>query len=301
VRDGAKAIVILYRPEAELLVAQFDRIREQVETVLYYDNGGGRDALEDLGLLAETNVTLIGDGTNVGLARALNLALDAAGPAGVALLLDQDSIPDPNLVDTLRRGFAAPHGSSRPVLAVGPAIVDELEGRAEEFTRLRLGRNRRITSAAGAATEFFEVDFLITSGTMVDLARLPDAGWNDESLFIDCVDFDWSFAATARGFALLGTFATTLSHRRGDLIHRAPGGLAIRVHSPARLYYMHRNRVRLYTRPYVPLAWKTHDFARMIVKLALLTAFVPQRGARLRAALRGIADGLRQRGGVDGG
>ncbi len=202
---------------------------------------------------------------------------------------------------TLRRGFTAPHESDRPVIAVGPAIVDELEGKPEYFTRLRLLRNRRISSAADAVTEFFEVDFLITSGTMVDLGRLPAAGFNDESLFIDSIDFDWSFAAGARGFALLATFSTTLSHRRGDHVVRAPGGYLIRVHSPVRLYYMHRNRVRLYTRGYVPLAWKVHDFGRMIVKLGLLMAFVPQRRARLRAAVRGLRDGVRQRGGPDGG
>ena len=85
--------------------------------------------------------------------------------------------------------------------------------------------------------------------------------------------------------------------RRGDDVVRTPGGFPIRVHSPVRLYYMHRNRVRLYSRPYVPLAWKVHDFGRMIVKLGLLMVFVPQRLSRLRAVVRGLGDGVRQRGG----
>jgi rhamnosyltransferase len=298
---GAKAIVVLYRPEPELLSTQFRALREQVDGVVFFDNGGGREILDDLGFLDDPGVELLGDGQNVGLARALNLALQSLGTDGAGLLLDQDSIPALDLVATLLRGLRAPHGTDRPVIAAGPAIVDELESRPEYFTRLRLLRNRRIASAADARTEFFDVDFLITSGTMIDLKRLPAAGWHDETLFIDCVDFDWSFGATANGFALVATFSTTLSHRRGDHVHRTPGGLVIRIHSPARLYYMHRNRVRLYSRHYVPLAWKVHDVARMIVKLGLLMVFVPQRPARLKAALRGIVDGIRQRGGPDGG
>jgi rhamnosyltransferase len=301
VRVGATAIVVLYEPSGELVLQQFRAVQAQVDEIVYYDNGGGAEVLRDAGLLREEAVRIMGDGTNVGLATALNAALLSLGTDGHALLLDQDSVPAPNLVATLLRGLHEPHDTRRPVVAVGPAIVDELENRPEYFTRLRILRNRRITEAADAATEFFEVDFLITSGTLIDLARLPAAGLNDESLFIDCIDFDWSFAATSRGFALLATFSTTLSHRRGDHLVRTPGGLAIRIHSPARLYYMHRNRVRLYTRGYVPLAWKLHDVVRLVVKLLLLMIFAPERPARLRAALRGIADGLRQRGGPDRG
>jgi rhamnosyltransferase len=298
---SVNAVVVLYRPNGELLLQQFRALRPQVDRVVYFDNGGGADVLRATGILDNSGAQLIGDGSNVGLASGLNVSMLSLGPQGHALLLDQDSVPAPDLVATLLRGFHAPHGSRRPVVAVGPAIVDELESRPEYFTRLRLLRNQRISSAADAATEFFDVDFLITSGTLVDLQRLPAAGLNDESLFIDCVDFDWSFAATAHGFALLATFSTTLSHRRGDDLMRTPGGFPIRIHSPARLYYMHRNRVRLYTRSYVPLAWKVHDVGRLIVKAGLLMIFVPQRGARLRAILRGLRDGLRQRGGPDAG
>ncbi len=296
---GATAVVVLYEPDDALLLRQFQALRDQVDAVHYFDNGGGIAALARTGIADEPGVGVFGEGANVGLATALNLSLLRLGTEGHALLLDQDSIPAPDLVATLRRGFDTPHRHS--VLAVGPAIMDELEERPEYFTRLRLLRNRRIASAADAGSEFFDVDFLITSGTMIDLSQLGAAGLNDESLFIDCVDFDWSFAATARRFALLATFSTTLSHRRGDNLVHAPGGLAIRVHSPARLYYMHRNRVRLYRRRYVPLAWKVHDLGRMIVKFGLLMAFVPRRRERLIAISRGLRDGVRDVGGPDAG
>lgn len=284
---GVTAVVVLYRPDDVLLSEQFVAVQPQVDRVIYVDNGSGRAAL---GRVAnDPQVSVCGDGSNVGLAAALNTGLAMARDQGAshALLLDQDSVPSAGMVGTLRRGLDV----SDRVLAVGPAIQDELTGQVEDFTRLRIGPNARIRPEAAPA-EFFDVDFLITSGTLVRLDALDDAGWMDEDLFIDCIDFDWSFHARACGWRLLATFGTTLSHRRGDSVHRLPGGLPLRIHSATRLYYMHRNRVRLYRRSYVPLAWKVHDVARLVVKAGLLAVFVPGRAARLRAIARGIRDGV---------
>lgn len=287
------AAVVLYHPDLPLLVAQRDAVLDQVDEVLYVDNGmsaGDLAVLTQTGVGDPARVSVVGDGVNVGLARGLNLALAEAARRGWThcLLLDQDSVPVRGMVDILREGLAT-EGS---VVAVGPAIQDELTGVVEDFARLRLPLNTRIRSAEADQPSFFDVDFLITSGTLIAMDLLDRAGFMDESLFIDCIDFDWSFRARSRGLRLLATFRTTLSHRRGDSVHALPGGGVLRVHSADRMYYMHRNRVRLYRRPYVPVAWKVHDVARLVVKLALLTVFVPHRRARMVAALRGIRDGL---------
>ena len=299
---AVQAVVVTYQPDPALLLEQYHALRGQVERVVYVDNGGGRQALAEVA--DAPDVVLLGSGENAGLASALNLALARLATEGVefALLLDQDSLPDPGLVDTLLRGFTAPRepeeARRRPgVAAVGPAILDQLEGRAEYFARLRLFGNTRIHSAADVATEFFDVDFLITSGTLLHLPTLADIGPMDEELFIDSVDFEWSFRARARGYALLATFSATLRHRRGDDLCHTPLG-PLRIHSPSRLYYMHRNRIRLYRRGYVPIAWKVHDLGRWLVKLALLMMFAPDRRGRLAAVTRGLRDGLRLRGGL---
>ena len=297
---GVQAVVVAYHPDRALLLEQYDALHGQVERVVYVDNGGGRAALA--AVAGAPDVLLLGSGENAGLAAALNLALARLAADGVryALLLDQDSLPGAGLVQTLLRGFVAarePAARRRPrVAAVGPAILDQLEGRAEYFARLHLFGNTRIRSAADAATEFFDVDFLITSGTLLDLSTLAGIGPMDEDLFIDSVDFEWSFRARARGYALLATFSATLRHRRGDDLRHTPFG-PLRIHSPSRLYYMHRNRVRLYRRGYVPIAWKVHDLGRWLVKLGLLMVFAPDRRGRLTAVTRGLRDGLRRRSG----
>ncbi|HRW18357.1 MAG TPA: glycosyltransferase family 2 protein [Dermatophilaceae bacterium] len=286
------AVVVLYHPELPLLAAQQVAVLEQVDELVYIDNGGGQEAVEALAAGAvDPRVSVIGRGVNVGLARALNdgLAHVRQSSAAYALLLDQDSVPEPGCVATLLRGLDV----AAEVVAAGPAIRDELTGQVEHFARLRLPLNSRIDPKHPPVSEFFDVDFLITSGTLLRMDLLERAGPMDDALFVDCIDFDWSFRARSRGLRLIATFATTLSHRRGDQIHQLPGGLPLRIHSATRLYYMHRNRVRLYRRGYVPLAWKVHDIGRLVVKLALLLTFVPGRAARASAVARGLRDGLR--------
>lgn len=286
------ALVVLYRPDPVLVANQRAALDGQIDGVVYVDNGAGAPALSRThgsSVLRPEDV-VIGDGENVGLAAALNRGLDHIRSAGAhyALLLDQDSIPGTDMVSTLARGLALDPSHT---VAAGPAIQDDLSGKPEYFARLRLPFNSRIHNAEQAGSEFFDVDFLITSGTLVSLDLLSRAGPMDESLFIDCIDFDWSFRARHRGLRLVATFSTTMLHRRGDDLAKTPFG-PLRVHSAHRIYYMHRNRVRLYRRRHVPLAWKVHDVARMVIKLALLSMFVTGRRARLTAALRGIRDGI---------
>ncbi len=293
-------IVVLYHPDAELVKQQSAAVSGQVDSIIYVDNGGGRAALAAAGVLDAVDTTVLGSGENVGLAAALNRALRAAldGGAEFALLLDHDSIPEPGMVAALVRelGAGAP---LRPPAAIGPAIVDMLdernEYRAQHFARLRLPLNKRIHPRADPAA--FEVDFLMTSGTLLRLATLERIGLMDEKLSIDSVDFEWSFRATAAGYSLLATFGARLLHRRGDELHPVIGGRSIRIHSPARLHTMYRNRILLYRRGYVPIAWKLHDLPRMLAKGTLLATVAPHRWANLKAMCCGLRDGVLSRGG----
>lgn len=294
------AVVVLYHPDPELVKQQYEAVSGQVDSIVYVDNSGGRAALADVGVLDAVGTTVLGTGENVGLAAALNLALEELTDRGAkfALLLDHDSVPEPGMVQTLLHELEA-SSPPRPPAAIGPAIVDMLpertELRADSFARFRLPLNERIHPRSDPAA--FEVDFLITSGTLLRLETLDRIGLMDERLSIDSVDFEWSFRAAAAGYSLLATFGARLLHRRGDQLHHVVGSHSIRIHSPGRLYFMYRNRFLLYRRRYVPIAWKVHDFARMLLKGTLLATVAPQPWANLKAMCRGIRDGMLGRGG----
>ena len=309
------AVVVLHHPDADLCRAQWESLVDQVDGVIYVDNGAGAGVLAGTaGVLAGTGgmptastgpavseqpsrpvVEVTSGHGNLGVAGGVNLGVKRAMARGASrvLLLDQDSVPAPGMVKVLGDIL----DSDARIAGAGPSIKDALEDRTEHFVRLRLPTNLRIP--AGSQSHPFDVDFLITSGSLLRCGLIGSIGGMDERLFIDSVDFEWSFRAKAAGYRLVATFATYLEHRRGDSIRRI-GPLPIRLHSAARLYYMYRNRVRLYFRPYVPVEWKAHDIVRMILKAILILLFVPRRkthlGGIVRGGLAGLRRGLAERG-----
>jgi rhamnosyltransferase len=125
----------------------------------------------------------------------------------------------------------------------------------------------------------------------------------DESLFIDNVDLEWGFRASARGWALIGAPKALLAHNIGDDHVAAPRWArafgkdrAIR-HGPERLYYITRNRIRLYWMPHVPLSWKAQDLLRLPAKIVLSLWMAQDRKATAKALARGVFDGAANRGG----
>ncbi len=232
---------------------------------------------------------------NVGIATAINRGAEAARAAGAThfLLLDQDSLPAPDMVERLLAAEALALARGIRPAAVGPAPQDG--GRDLPFVRFRfLAPPRALTPDADGCCA---ADFLVSSGMLIRACIFDAIGGMDETLFIDNVDLEWCFRAQAAGFATLGVFAARLAHQVGDSRIRLPGGIDIARHGPARLYYMMRNRVRLYRRPYAPRRWIAQDVPRLAGKFLIFSLWAAPRGRNALAMLRGLADGIRNRSG----
>src|SRR5689334_17381839 len=96
------AIVVTYRPDAQ--VAECVRALEpQVERILIVDNGSGPEHLQALQALCGDKVRLLALGRNLGVGAGHNAGIAAAREAGAThvLLLDQDSVPAPDMARAL--------------------------------------------------------------------------------------------------------------------------------------------------------------------------------------------------------
>jgi len=232
---------------------------------------------------------------NLGIAAAINRGVEAARAAGAThfLLLDQDSLPAPDMVDRLLEAEARALAHDLKPAAVGPALHDGEH--LLPFVRFRpLAPPRALAPDADGCCA---ADFLISSGMLIRASVFDTVGGMDESLFIDNVDLEWCFRARSAGFSTIGVFAARLAHRVGEGRVRLPGGIAIARHSPMRLYYMMRNRVRLYRRPCVPRRWIAQDIPRLIGKFFIFSLCAAPRAQNARFMLRGLCDGIRDRGG----
>ena len=293
------AVIVSYQPELQSLQQLVSAVAPQVGAVVLVDNasnGVWQQALSQT--LAACRGALLRQPCNVGLAAAQNAGIDWARSQGFqhVLLLDQDSEPGEGMVVAL---LAALQNLSceNQVGAVGPRFHDRREDRDAPFVRIGFPRSQKVWCESD--TQSIACDFLISSGALIPIEVLDSVGAMDAGLFIDNVDMEWSFRARAKGYALYGVCSATMHHHLGDDRRALPFGVGkIVVHGPVRLYYMMRNRLRLYGMRHTPRVWIAQDVPRVLVKLFLFGVLIGPRWRNLRFMLRGLWDGLRGRQGA---
>ena len=284
------AVVVTFRPDLETASKVFDAVRPQVDELLVFDNasGSGFDALFEAEAARGSHVLRSPD--NIGIGAAINRAAGWAIGSGCThlLMLDQDSVLESGAVqvlfDALERLGAA---------AVGPQFRDARSGQLAPFVKIGFPFNEKLQGGPG---QVVEADFLITSGTLVNLQDFIASGGLDEGIFIDNVDLEWSFRMRHRGGRLYGVCDARMRHAIGDrLAWRGLKRSGVILHSPLRLYYIMRNRVLLYRRAETPAIWIAQDVPRLLLRFVGTGLFVSPRLRYLREMVRGLADGIRGR------
>lgn len=283
------AVVVWHHANSATLTRQLAAVAPQVDTVVAVDNSPASSRIgerDDLVVLAQPE--------NIGLAAAQNLGIAWAKAHGHThvLLLDQDSVPEPGMVDSLLAALAG-LAPQRPA-AVGPVFRDPREHRDAPFVRVGFPMSKKVWCSVDRAP--VECDFLISSGALIPLAVLDHVGLMDDALFIDNVDLEWSFRARARGYRLFGVCTAAMEHHLGDARTPILGGrVDVVTHSPVRLYFIMRNRITLYRLPHTPRVWIAQDVPRVLIKFVLFAVCVGPRLRNVRYMLRGLADGVRGR------
>ena len=291
--------IVAYLPQAQSLRRLLDAVVGQVSFVVLVDNGGALGALGDE---YTGRVVIVDPGVNLGVAAAHNRALAHIFAAGCshALLFDQDSVPQSDLVGELLRVEHSLLDHGYAVGAVGAKQVAPVGEHVSGFIHFS-GLWRQICSVPDTELPVpaCECNFLITSGTLLRREIFEKVGPFAECLFIDNVDLEWCFRASSLGYRLYGAVDATMQHEIGDRSLKIPFLRKKRfaIHSPVRIYFMTRNRLLLYRLSHIPLGWKIADFPRMLMKIFIFSLLVPPRLSYVRLIVAGLLDGLRGRGG----
>ncbi|MGO4586507.1 glycosyltransferase [Arthrobacter sp. 2RAF6] len=286
--------IVTFEPDIDRLQENLVAVSQQVPHVFIFDNGStNSEAISNLAD-ASTNVSVIYNKTNDGIAAALNRLAEAALDHGANFLLtlDQDSVCFPTMVSKLATELGEGIGM------VTPYIIDRNKQTLEDYHRLNLPRVERYRQPARRGA--------ITSGAIVDLTAWRRVGGFDELFFIDYVDYDFNQRLMDAGYAILRVNAAPLLHEVGRAtltwlrVPRKDLSGRWRIerffafgHSPFRCYYKARNRV-IFTRKHGRKLGLTHEGVWQIPQqIALTLMFERQRLAKLKGFVRGIRDGLR--------
>lgn len=275
------AIVVLYKPDIEQVSIFLTSLFSQVSKIIIVDNSPNSNKSELLGVYTQ----YIHLSNNQGIASAHNKGLMAlmSLKASHAVIFDQDSFIEPDLVDSLYSEMKKIQSSGIPIAAIGPQVICKYS-------------NKAILPKVQKHTAVYEntsiVPQIIASGMLIDLSVIKDVGFKESDLFIDGVDHEWCWRARKKGYVVGINKHIHMVHTLGDKRSNFLG-LSYKVGAPIRLYYQFRNLLILSRRSYVPLYWKFRHLAYMPLKFVLMSVFEENRVLRVNYMIKGIIDGLR--------
>lgn len=286
------AVVVTYHPD-RMISEELTALVGQVSRVLVVDNGSGD---KDFGFLDDNEerppTELIRLGMNRGVGAAHNVGIRRARElvASHVILMDQDSLPRPDMVENLLAAEQTLLGWGHKVGAVGPVYHDPRLSKSWPFFRIsRFG----VRALECSGEPHVPCDLLISSGTLIRMSVLAEVGLMNEAYFLEHVDTDWSLRARLAGYSLYGVCDARMNHQLGDATVRIPlTGRRVQVYPPYRHYYMFRNSLLLWRKPHAVLPWKLNEIKRLLSRLIFFPLFVAPRLERLRFMILGLWHGF---------
>lgn len=304
------AVIVSYEPDLAVLRCCIEQIELQVGGVCLVDNTSTPEVALQISQLKgsrrqdnhhkKIHFHCISLGHNQGIASAQNkgIAWAAEQQFEYVLLLDQDSLANPQMVSNQLAAFRQLASEGVVPAAIGAAYIEANSGHSSAFIQFGMPFCKRIYYTPGGAN-LVRADSLISSGSLISIDTLKAVGEMDESLFIDHVDTEWFLRAAARGFPAYGLWQATMSHALGATSLQFWLGRWYRypLYPPLRYYYIFRNSLLLWRLPWAPFAWRAFD-ARRLLRIALLNLLASdQRLPRWRYMWAGIRDGIKARRG----
>lgn len=283
------AITVTFNPEIERLETQIRRLDSSGVDILIVDNGSDNSAEVSALLKQESaTVSLRLIGSNVGIATAQNHGIEYARAQGYryVLLMDQDSVPSDNMVDTLYHALQRHDDAA----AVGPVFIDSNGAKHSRFIRVEGLRVNK--TLAADSTGCVDVDHLIASGSLIPVKVFDKIGGMDGSLFIDYVDVEWSLRARHQGLRCYGVLNAEMTHSLGER-RVTVFNCSVAMHAPVRHYYQVRNAILLYKRNYIPVNWKVVDAYKLVAKLAIFIFSAKDKGTEIKMISKGFLDAFR--------
>lgn len=279
------SIIVTYNPNLKELNDTVERLKKQTHKVIICNNSSFDLKFND------EKLKIFNFGENLGIAQAQNVGMKWAFENGAdfVLQMDQDNIPEDNLVRNLLNCYEDLTSKGYKIGLVGPQDYDK--------DSLKLNKARLKKGSYIEGTNYVSVEQTLSSGSLISKEVYNTIGGMDNDLFIDAVDSEYCWRMRKKGFLVIKNNNALLAHKLGEGKKTILGFLHVGVSNPIRHYYQVRNTLLLFKRDYTPLYWKYSGIVKIIFKLIVYPFTLNQGYERFRYILLGIKDGLLGRSG----
>ena len=279
------AILVTYYPELDNIRQVIVNLKGQGVQICIVDNSS---VGVDFGNLGITVFTL---GENKGIAYAQNIGMKWAFEeqgADFVLQMDQDSIPEENLVSKLFEGYNFLMSKGYKVGLIGAQDIDK-DTLANSSPKIDTGNQ------LAEKDNLIIVNQVLSSGSLIPKLTYEIVGGLDERLFIDLVDFEYCWRIIGSDFIVVKNTQAVIYHKLGEGTIKIFGLLSVGLPKPFRHYYSVRNSVHLILHGNAPIYWKVSSSIKVIFKMFFYPLALPQGRERLRFIWSGFRDGIKGR------
>ena len=273
------SILVAYNPDLEELNQAVERLKKQTDMVIVCNNSGYDVKFED------EEVKVFNFGENLGIAKAQSIGMKWAFENGADFILqmDQDSIPNDDLVEKLLECYEKLIIEEYKVGLIGSQDYDK--------DSLKVSKPKIDKGIYLESKNYVQMNQVISSGTLIPKTTYETIGGMNDDLFIDAVDYEYCWRAIEQGFIVVKNLDAKIGHKFGDGTKRVCG-IEMIMPSPIRHYYQYRNLLLLINIQYVPLYWKSTNFIKQFLKFICLPFIFDRRKERFIYMSKGIKDGI---------
>ena len=277
--DNTIAVVVTYNPD-DGLGQRVSRLQGQVARVVIVDNGS-KCRVNELLHLEQVPYDIIQNQSNLGIAAALNQGLRRSIEIGAAwtLTLDQDSVPDYDMIERL----SSIYKSYRLANLVGIVAANARS----------LGSGRPLVRCRNCSMDFVETKTVITSGNLLSNYAYKVTGAFCEDFFIEGVDLEYCLRLHKHRFRILLSCSPMMTHVTGKGQERKFLGRVLLVdnHAPWRYYYRTKNLISIVIRYFwAEPVWCLLAFVSQLKALVKIVLFEDNRRAKFKCVFMGLLD-----------
>jgi len=228
------SVITVYYPDVDRLNEVIQSIEVQSKLIIIFNS----PVSEEIKIPSAAKV-IVND-KNLGIAKALNQACFLAKESDFdyVFILDQDSIPASNAIKVL-------------------SSIVQKEDRALLGLEVKEDFKNEQISTPLENKSIIETDFVISSGSLINLQVLSNLGYFREDFFIDCVDHEYCLRLKENGLTIYKTTLTFINHQLGKPT-QIENPISVRYfissilfrdykkrmnYPPSRIYYQFRNEI----------------------------------------------------------
>lgn len=264
--------IVLYNPDIERLKKNIVSIYPQIKKLYLVDNNS--ENYDEIKKVVDgySEIVLIKNNENYGVAKALNQIMEAASLSGCQwnVLLDQDSIVPENYIEIFKEAKNNLKGKNIAILC---PLIDDLNSKVNDLNMV---------------SEYQYIDFCITSGSINNVDIWKEMGGFDEKLFIDGVDLDYCLRLIKNNYEIVRVNTVSIKHEIGKIksIKFLGKNFESFNHSPFRKYYIARNIFYLDIKHKGKISPST--LARFIKQICLVLFIDDNKWKKIKALLKGM-------------